>query len=1107
MGIPFVIVAGLGITLAAKTVSWIYDALTEEEQEKQTYERKRVDEIRSRAKAAFDRKDAETLKIVRESALENANALRRVIKDRRLALQDVPDDLRMLEEILLKEASDRTSSPWRKSALRREYARIEDAAVRLKEYQCYLDHEQTRIDNLLALESWEEILSLDSVDQKLPLEWLYPGKLVLVTLDEVNKTLPRFRHSIVFARKLSAAQRALALQYGDEVPILIQHAVSQSDGKFIGCVARGALYYHNIMQDEPADFVIERVIRGKLAIGTLYQGLLNAILPISQLKYPSIRPLLGQKFSVYPTLYNLCLSRNPFDAKSSSIEVSEFNYSERNTHTYQQIYLVAERNQFETVTDHRFFESSENWTLLDYSSGTGIITLARGTVCVECLPSNDFEWLTVTSVIQTDSLKIGIDMPFRLTLLERTLADQARMGWVPGVEELIRFCTQSMLDAGRSPERLAQSKFYQQWEKVIQYQRSKEELFTFDFPLLAAHRDGDVLTLMADSSDPESIESFAVITDKLKNVLSESNKLNADHLVSLLQWEFERSVYVPVLKRDRRSGILYNPTSTKIMLEGDLQLPEGEGAMLRLQVKIPSAALKRQDQALEDFFNDRLVNPLLKNILLAPENYIPQQDKLAAPLCWSDQLDESQKRVVELCLRERNIALIQGPPGAGKTTAIVEMMYQLFKQNHNRRILIVSQQNSAVDNALEKFLASCSQTFGSDLHSIRIGNASKIAASILPVSFDTQYDAYLKHLESRATMAAVTLPKEEVALCHKWRASLTQASQTRSEQDELFITLLANRNLVGATCVGLATNKGGIDRLSFDIAIIDEAGRSTVPEILIPIMRSQKVIMVGDHFQLPPSIAPLLREDEATEEMAFLKENFLETSFFELMFNALPSTCKEVLDRQYRMAPTIGNLVGRLFYSPDGKRTLYNDRSEDAFSDRYLLKESLYWVDVKGRQHTPKNSTSYENDAEAIAIVRFLTDLANRVSAEISVAVITPYGGQKQKIREYLRKAKWLDGKMGSLMIAVDTVDAFQGSEADVVCYSTVRTHGNLNFILDRKRLNVACSRARLHLLFFGDKSFLQNWKAKKGRGVNLYQEIIQSSSPTDDLKTLYAFD
>lgn len=275
MGIPFVIVAGLGITLAAKTVSWIYDALTEEEQEKQTYERKRVDEIRSRAKAAFDRKDAETLKIVRESALENANAFRRVIKDRRLALQGVPDDLRMLEEILLKEASDRTSSPWRKSALRREYARIEDAAVRLKEYQCYLDHEQTRIDNLLALESWEEILSLDSIDQKLPLEWLYPGKLVLVTLDEVNKTLPRFRHSIVFAKKLSAAQRALALQYGDEVPILIQHAVSQSDGKFIGCVARGALYYHNLMQDEPADFVIERVIRGKLAIGTLYQGLLN----------------------------------------------------------------------------------------------------------------------------------------------------------------------------------------------------------------------------------------------------------------------------------------------------------------------------------------------------------------------------------------------------------------------------------------------------------------------------------------------------------------------------------------------------------------------------------------------------------------------------------------------------------------------------------------------------------------------------------------------------------------------------------------------------------------------------------------------------------------
>ena len=99
---------------------------------------------------------------------------------------------------------------------------------------------------------------------------------------------------------------------------------------------------------------------------------------------------------------------------------------------------------------------------------------------------------------------------------------------------------------------------------------------------------------------------------------------------------------------------------------------------------------------------------------------------------------------------------------------------------------------------------------------------------------------------------------------------------------------------MGATCVGLASNKGGIDQLQFDIAIIDEAGRSTVPEILIPILRSSKVILVGDHHQLPPSISPLLREDEASQELNFLRDNFLNESFFELMFERLPSQCREM---------------------------------------------------------------------------------------------------------------------------------------------------------------------------------------------------------------------
>ena len=183
-------------------------------------------------------------------------------------------------------------------------------------------------------------------------------------------------------------------------------------------------------------------------------------------------------------------------------------------------------------------------------------------------------------------------------------------------------------------------------------------------------------------------------------------------------------------------------------------------------------------------FNDQLVNPALKNILLAPEHYLPQQQQLNAPIEWSGALDESQKRVVELALRERNIALIQGPPGAGKTTAIVEMLYQLFRRRPNVRVLVVSQQNTAVDNALSKFLSQHAETFDQPVRTIRIGNPEKMSSAIKPLGFDSQYTDYLAELDARAVHGAVSLPREQAELCHKWLCMIRQTTQSRAAQDE-----------------------------------------------------------------------------------------------------------------------------------------------------------------------------------------------------------------------------------------------------------------------------------------------------------------------------------
>ncbi|HDZ49355.1 hypothetical protein LCGC14_0369070 [marine sediment metagenome] len=1099
MALPFIAVAGLTLLVGAKAVSWIYNVQTEKEREKQQYQKKRTEEIRAKAREALRQQERECAMLLQQIGEEHAVFLLESVREHRAAVADVPAELVRLEHMIEQEVNNKASSPYRKSALRREYARIEDATVRMREYQRYLNQLEHQVQELLDSKAFEELLALNTAEPLLPMAWLYPGKLLLVSMQEIGKPLPQFNHRISFGRDATdTVQKSLALRYGDDIPVLIKSAHKAYEGLFYGCVARGALYYHHIIPSEPVDFVVERVSRGN-ALGTLFDGIVRAVLPIAQLTHPGVRLLSGQKISVYVNHYDLCLRKNPFEEKSRAIEVSELNYQARGIHSYQQIYVDIDESKLTSVSDERFFSAEEPWTLLGYSSSTGLISLAKSTVLLECVLRVDGTMLKVESVTQTSLPQIGLDTPFRFTLINSRLAQAEKVGWLYGTQEFLRFCAQASLDMNESPERLAQSRFYQRWNQVIGYQREREENAVLEFSLQHSEFEKPTLLIQRNLLPLESQEAFDIISERLREVLSDSNTLKPSFCVQLQQWDAEIQNYIQVLRIDRRNRPLFTQSKGNISIEGDFSLLKQDAQILRLLINIPSASLKRQNQAMDDFFHDRMVNPSLKNILLAPENYLPEQeDKNTFPDTWAGALDESQKRVVALALRERNIMLIQGPPGAGKTTTIVELLYQLFRHSPNSRVLVVSQQNAAVDNALSKFLEKHGSSLEQPIRSIRIGNPEKMSAAIQPLSFDCQYADFLSQLDALAVKSAVSLPEAESNLCFAWRANLKQASQSRAGQDEYFITLLADRDLVGATCVGMATNKGGIDQLQFDVAIIDEAGRATVPEILIPILRSRKVILVGDHYQLPPSIAPMLREDEASDELSFLRENFLSSSFFELMFERLPAECREILDKQYRMAPAIGDLVANLFYRREGQRTLFNGLPESYFEEHYLLDENIYWVDVKGSQQKPPNSTSLENNREAEKIAAFLKVLADKSDRPVSVAVITPYGAQKKLIRRQLRNVGWKKEKLGWLKVEVDTVDAFQGSEADVVCYSTVRTKGGLNFILDRKRLNVACSRAKLHLLFFGDGKYLSSWDSKQKGTFNLFPQIMKYASKAE---------
>jgi superfamily I DNA and/or RNA helicase len=235
-----------------------------------------------------------------------------------------------------------------------------------------------------------------------------------------------------------------------------------------------------------------------------------------------------------------------------------------------------------------------------------------------------------------------------------------------------------------------------------------------------------------------------------------------------------------------------------------------------------------------------------------------------------------------------------------------------------------------------------------------------------------------------------------------------------------------------------------------------------------------------------------LYEADAKETLPFLEDTFLKTSFFEKLYENLPPQCRGRLQDQFRMVEPIGDLVANLFYTDKDKRCLFNGRihSREHFLDP---EHTLRWHSVNGgRQENEIGETSLFNTREAEVILDFLRvasqSRSNRDPQQGDefrgkhVAIITPYGAQKRLIIRLLDK----ESKK------VNTVDAFQGSEADIVLYSTVRTKGDISFLLDRQRLNVACSRARENLVFFGATKFLREYESRSGKF--LFSKIIDAS-------------
>ena len=285
--------------------------------------------------------------------------------------------------------------------------------------------------------------------------------------------------------------------------------------------------------------------------------------------------------------------------------------------------------------------------------------------------------------------------------------------------------------------------------------------------------------------------------------------------------------------------------------------------------------------------------------------------------------------------------------------------------------------------------------------------------------------------------------------------------------------------MVGATCIGVAA-KGEVSELEFDWVIVDEAGRAIAPELLVPIVRGRKIVLVGDHRQLPPTITEDLEEAFRSRQA---DKRQMQVSLFQSLIQSANREVKNQLEVQYRMHPAIGDLISQCFYEG---RLQSGVAAEDRLHNLSWLTNSVVWYDTSKMPNSKeRGNRSVYNQAEIETIIKLLDKIdQSYFQAEVTdqlIGIITAYAAQKRDLRARLEPKRSIWSTIGS-QLELDTVDAYQGRQRDIIIYSVVRSGlGNtIGFLSDERRLNVALSRARRLLIIVGNLGIeLANSKTK----------------------------
>jgi superfamily I DNA and/or RNA helicase len=419
---------------------------------------------------------------------------------------------------------------------------------------------------------------------------------------------------------------------------------------------------------------------------------------------------------------------------------------------------------------------------------------------------------------------------------------------------------------------------------------------------------------------------------------------------------------------------------------------------------------------------------------------------------FNDNLNDSQKNAVKKSMEAQDIFLIHGPPGTGKTHTLVEVILQFVKLK--KRILVCGPSNISVDNLVERLSHS-------KLDMIRLGHPARILNSVLHHSLDYRISTssqgrIVNDVRQDLDTTFKSLKKKKGKERYKTYQEIKELRQElRQREKTVLATIIQNAQVVLTTLNGSASHI--LAKEDFDILIIDEASQALEAECWIPILKAKKLILAGDHFQLPPTI-----KSKSTEIAKPLS-----LTLFERVLKMHGDKVKGLLNVQYRMHDDILGFSSQHFYDNlvvsgggVGDRLLSD---LDDVEETEMTSVPIVFVDTAGAGfEETDDEDSKSNVGEAKCCLSHVKALLEVGVHQDEIAIISPYNGQIRILKEYF--VEFPDIELG-------TVDGFQGREKEVVVFSMVRSNsdGEVGFLSEDRRLNVAITRSKRHLCIIGD--------------------------------------